>query len=1099
MLQASNMVQKLTVAWVVALFVARSAMASPKAELPEPATVGSFMNNSMKIDKRLTSPLGCDRLTIADGLPNSNVTAIAQDARGFLWFGTQDGLARYDGTRMTVYRPSDNDPQSVSSGYITSLALDSSGKLWIGTSEHGVNLYDPETDRFERIGSGKGGLTSEGVTAIVRDAKNRIWFAMGEGGLNRYDMATKTIIAYVAKPLDLPITAINADREGNLWLGTASGTVLRWNPDNDRATASFLPDVDSARATSITAILARSNGQVWIGTDNEGLYRLDPTTKQVARYRSDPNDWSTISEDHIGVMVEDLHHTLWIGTGNGLDQMADSGRVIRYQHDPNDPDNPTNLAFPQVESLFQDAGGVMWVGGFTVGVCKFDEFRMKFGHHRINSYAKSFFQDPDGSLWVGTLNGLYRYDWSAGRATIYHSLGRPVGAVTEPISLESVWLIALHKDRRGMLWIAFGRRGLVGFDPATDTYRQYLSNAEDPNSLPVDTIWNIAEDDRGSLWLATWGGGLVQFDPRSETFTSFTTNDSSGISSNHLYALYPDPKEKDILWVGTAKGGLDRFDLVKHTAKAYRHDDKVPSSLSGDDIVSVYREPSGILWVGTYSSGFDRLDPQTGKAERFTTSNSRLTNDTVYGLLPDDTGKLWLSTNGGGLLQFDPQTKQIIAYDSSQGVQDNEFSQGAFLRSKSGELFFGGPRGFNAFFPRDIKRDSYVPPVVVTGFKRFNQDLALGRPVWTLPSITLSYSDSFEVQFAALAFAAPKRNRYAYQLEGFDGKFIETDRPYATYTKLAGGHYTLRIRAANQDGVWNEQGIALKLTVTPPWWRSWTAYIAYVLLLVAAAATVLRVQKARVMQAKREGRLAVVERDLALTGAVQTGFLPEQNEISTPQFQLVGVYRPADACGGDWWWHEPLPNGRHLVMVGDVTGHGPGPAMVTAAVATALRVLVGNGANDVEQTLALLNREVLRVAKGKYHMTMAAIEIDETSGYWRLLSAGAPPLLTLGERGEPRVHFCPGAPLGTETGFELGVVEGRLQRGDRVMAYTDGIPEIPLPNGQMLGMRKLAQTFERTSSQSLRDAAATILGYADQVRGNQPQDDDWTFTLIQWG
>jgi ligand-binding sensor domain-containing protein len=1094
------MVQKLAIAWLVALLAARSAMAAgpPKGELLEPAAVDAFMKPFKKIDKRLTPPLGCNRLTIADGLPNSNVTAIAQDARGFLWFGTQDGLARYDGTRMTVYRPK-QDPHSVSSGYITSLALDSSGKLWVGTSEHGVNLYDPETDRFERIGTGERGLTSEGVTAIVRDAKNRIWFAMGDGGLNRYDTATRTITAYLAKPLDVPITAIHTDREGNLWLGTASGTVLRWNPDDEKATVSFRPNSDSARTSQITAILAGSNGQVWIGTDSDGLYRLDPTTKQVAWYRSDPNDWGTISDDHIAALREDRHHTLWIGTGNGLDQMADSGRVVRYHHDPNDPDNPMNLAFVQVESLFQDAGGVMWAGGFTVGVCRFDEFRMKFGHYRINSYAKSFFQDPDGSLWVGTLNGLYRYDWSAGWVTIYHSLGRPVGAVKEPLSLESVWIAAMHRDHRGTLWIALARKGLVGFDPTTETYRQYLSNAEDPNSLPAEMVQDIVEDERGALWLASWGGGLVRFDPRSETFTSFTTNDSVGISSNHLYALYPDPKEKDILWVGTAKGGLDRFDLVKHTARAYRHDDNDPSSLSGDDIISVYRDPSGMLWVGTYSSGFDRLDPQTGKAERFTTSNSRLTNDTVYGILPDDTGKLWLSTNGGGLLQFDPQTKQFIAYDSSQGVQDNEFSQGAFLRGKSGELFFGGARGFNAFFPRDIKRDPYMPPVVVTGFKRFDQDLALDRPVWTLPSITLSYSDSFEVQFAALAFAAPKRNRYAYKLEGFDSKFIETDRPYATYTKLAGGNYTLRIRAGNANGDWNEQGIALKLTVTPPWWRSWPAYIAYVLLLIGAGVTLIEVQKARVMRAEREGRLAVVERDLALTGAVQTGFLPEQNEISTPRFQLVGVYRPADSCGGDWWWHEPLPGGRHLVMVGDVTGHGPGPAMVTAAVATALRVLVGSGVHDVEHTLLLLNREVLRVAKGKYHMTMAAMELDEATGHWRLLSAGAPPLMTLGERGEHSVHFCTGAPLGTEIGFELGVVEGTLQRGDRLMAYTDGIPEIPLPNGQLLGMRKFAQQFEWTRRQSLRDAAATILGQADQARGNQPQNDDWTFTLIEWG
>lgn len=1083
--------QKFAIAWVVALLATGSAVSEPaKGAAPDPITT---VDTRPKVVERLTSPLGCTRLTIDDGLPNTNPTAIAQDRRGFMWFGTQTGLARYDGTRMTVYRPKSEDTSSISSGYITSLALDGSGKLWVGTPNNGVNLYDPETDRFERIT----GLSSEGVTAIVRDAKDRIWFAMSGGGLNRYDAATKTITAHLAKPLDVAIKAIDADRDGNLWLGTATGTVLRWNPDDGKAAASYQPSAE--RATEIMSIRVMSTGHVWIGTNGAGLFRLDPKTKQITRYRSEPNDWNTISNDRIAVLLEDRNHTLWIGSSNGLDQMTAAGRVVRHQHDPNDSDNPTNLPFPSVESLFQDAGGVMWAGGFTGGLCKFDEIRMGFGHYRTRSYAKSFFQDPDGSMWVGTQNGLYRYDWTLGRVTHYRNLGRPVGDVLEPISLENMWLLALYKDRRGTLWISVGGKGLVGFDPATDTYRQFLPIEDDPETQPSSVILDITEDERGFLWLATWGEGLIRFDPRAETFTAFTPDEPSGITSNHLYELYLDPKEKNVLWVGTAKGGLNRFDLTNHGVRAYRHDEKDASSIGSDDIVSMYREPSGKLWLGTYGSGFGSLDPQTGKAERFTANRAAPTEDIVFGILPDDAGKLWLSTNGGGLLQFDPQTKQILAYDSSQGVQFNEFSQGSFLRSKSGQLFFGGARGFNAFFPRDIKRNSNVPPVAVTGFKLFNQDLALDAPIWTLPTIPLSYADSFEVQFAALAFAAPKRNRYAYKLDGFDSDFIETDRPFATYTKIAPGDYTLRIRAANENGVWNEEGVALKLTVTPPWWRTWIAYGVYLLLLIGAGVVLIRFQRARVMRAEREGRLAVVERDLALTGAVQTGFLPEQNEISTMRFRLVGVYRPADSCGGDWWWYELLPGGRHLVMVGDVTGHGPGPAMVTAAVATAFRVLIGSGVNDVGHTLALLNQEVLRVAKGKYQMTMAAMEIDETSGWWRLLSAGAPPLLTLGEQGEHRVHFCPGAPLGTETGFEIGVTEGQLQRGDRLIVYTDGIPEIPLPNGKFLGMRKFGQHFERTRTQSLRDAAAGMLGHADQIRGNTPQNDDWTFTLIEWG
>jgi serine phosphatase RsbU (regulator of sigma subunit) len=354
------------------------------------------------------------------------------------------------------------------------------------------------------------------------------------------------------------------------------------------------------------------------------------------------------------------------------------------------------------------------------------------------------------------------------------------------------------------------------------------------------------------------------------------------------------------------------------------------------------------------------------------------------------------------------------------------------------------------------------------------------------------------MQFAALAFAAPNKNRYAYKLEGFDDDFIETDRPYATYTKLGGGNYTLRIRASNRHGIWTEKGIALELAVAPPLWRTWRAYGVYLLVLAGAAFLFFRYQRQRVQRAEREGRLAVVERDLELTGAVQTGFLPDHNEINTERIQLFGLYRPADACGGDWWWHEPLSGGRHVIMVGDVTGHGPGPAMVTAAVATAFRVLIESGLDDVRQGLEMLNREVLRVAKGKYHMTMAAFEIDEATGRWILYSAGAPPILTVGQTGKHRVHFCAGAPLGTESGFETGLVEGQLEPSDRILIYTDGIPEIALPNGNAFGMRGFAQLFERTRGQDLRDAAAAIVQHADQTMAGQPQADDWTFTMIEW-
>lgn len=1069
--------------------------AVPAPAPPPPPVVAN------KTVQRLAPSLSCDRVTVTEGLPNPDVRAMVQDGRGFMWLGTADGLARYDGISMRVYRPVEKDPSSISAVYTTALALDPSGKLWVGTSETGVNLYDPDTDQFRRF-SRKDGLSSEGVTAIARDPKDRIWLAMSGGGLNRFDPATGRFTEFLTKPLDVPITALHADKSGTLWLGTASEGVIRWNPDGGTpASYRSAPGDDVGLGSApVTAILAASSGKVWIGTDGEGLYVLDPGSGEITRKRHSEADPNTITDDHISVLFEDRSKVLWIGTADGLNRMDASGRLVRYQHDLNDPKDPTRLAFPSVVSMYQDGGGVLWVGGFTVGVCKIDEFRQKFGHYRTRTHSMGFFEDDDGTVWTGTYNGLYKFEWGAQRVTIYNSLGRNLGQGA-PVPLQSVWINAVHRDRRGILWMALLRHGLVAFDPKTETYRQYVPDPEKPTGIPVDTVFDIWEDERGMLWLASWGGGLVRLDPQLETFTAYTTDgadDASGLSSNHIYHLYPDPADKKLLWLATGKGGLVRFNMVAGTATSFRFKADDPASLSSDDVLSMYRDASGTMWVGTFGGGLNRLDVATGKAERFTTGNSGLSNNTIYGILPDADGKLWMSTNGGGLVQYDPKANKFLTYDPSDGIQDTEFSQGSFMPSKSGKLFFGGAGGFNAFDPKEIARDTYAPPVVLTAFKIFNQEVKLDRPIWTLPSLEVSYTDSFELQFAALAFAAPKRNRYAYKLEGFDDDFIETDRPFATYTKLAGGDYTLRVRASNRHGVWNETGIALRFRVTPPWWRTWPAYVAYLVILATAAFLLIRLQRQRVLRAEREGRLAVVERDLELTGAVQTGFLPEHNEITTQHLQLFGFYRPADACSGDWWWYEPLSGGRHLIMVGDVTGHGPGPAMVTAAVATAFRVIIEDGLDDIVVALERLNREVLRVAKGKYHMTMAVLELDEATGRWILHSAGAPPILSLNINGKHRVHFCPGSPLGTETGFQTGRAEGQLEPSERILIYTDGIPEITLPNGNVMGMRRFAQQYELTRGQRLRDAAASILMHADQTRGNQPQTDDWTFTMIEW-
>ncbi len=1057
----------------------------PVAEVPR-------AGGAKKFDERLEPSLNFDRISYEQGLQNSHVKSIVQDKLGFIWLGTADGLARYDGVRVVPYRHDEADPTSLSGAYVSALAVDKDGKLWAGTGDAGLNLYDPATDKFTRFPlAAKDGGTAVGVTAIVRDGKDRIWVSTSNGGLSRYDVATKGFVDYAQKPLDVIINAFDTDKKGNLWLGTANG-VIRWNPDDGSSEEFKAGETPGMPGAPITSVLATESGEILFGSDGEGVASFEPEGRKMSTYRHVVDDPTTLSDDHINVMFQDKNKGIWIGTNSGLNRMDEKGVIVQYHDDRLDP---LSLSFPEVDALYQDNAGVMWVGGFTVGACKFEESRARFGRRHTSHPANSFQEDADGTLWVGTFHGgLLRYDFAKQKVTHYEALG----SGEDSLDLLSTWITDLHRDKKGTLWMATQGLGLIAFDTKTESFEQYKPEAEDANSLPVDTVWSMNEDDAGMLWLATGGAGLVKLDPAKGELTDFTTQDKVGLTSDNILKLYRDPTAKAVLWLGTAGGGLVKFDTMSNTATAFRHKADDPTSISVDDVFSIYRDAAGALWIGTGGGGLNKVDAQTGKAVRFTTSNSKLTNDTVLGLLADEEGNLWLSTNGGGLVEFDPKNNKFVLYDVPDGVQGAEFAQGAYIKSASGKLYFGGADGFNAFNPKDIKRDAFVPPVAITGFQLFTGTAKLPKPIWQLNRIGVSYSDSFELQFAALSFAAPGQNRYQYKLDGYDSKWIETDRPFASYGKLDGGSYTFRVKAANRHGVWNETGVALKIAVKPPFWRTWPAYLVYMLLLVSAVFLVFYLQRQRVRRVIREGRLAVVERDLALTGAVQNGFLPEYNEIAGGFVQLFGFYRGADSCSGDYWWHEKIGS-RHIILVGDVTGHGPGPAMVTAAVASAFRLLVSEtGIGDLLDALLTLNRVVLQVAKGKYSMTMAAFELDEITGQWLLYNAGAPPMMTLNNKGKHRVHFAAGTPLGTETGFEAGRLEGRLQPGERVLIYTDGIPEIMLPSGQALGMRRLGQMYERTRQQQLRVAAAAIVQQADLTQSGKPQDDDWTFALIEF-
>lgn len=1070
---------------------------------PVPGLGGSSTSPLLqgKYTKPAPRPQLFERLT--KGLPDAILTDIVQDPRGFMWFATQGGVARYDGYAMRAFTSAADSPDSLNSSFATALELDAEGRIWIGTGNAGISIYDPETDSMthHREGPQTGALGADGITALLRDGEGTMWVGTSTGVLDRYDAATKSFTHYrVFEELDTGITTMAQASGRTLWIGTSDAGLFRFDVESGDVLSHYLASEtpEGLSNNEVRSIFLEPEGALWVGT-SDGLNRMDPEKGTFEKFRHDPNDPESLSHSAVSVVHVDARGTLWVGTDSGLNRRAPGQRAFeRFMRDPAAPlDTATYPA--HVTAVFESDGGLLWFGTPS-GVVKLDRLVANFkpyvnltGADELNAFVDG----GPGITWAGTYsNGLYRIDDRTGRVTVYTRLGSP----DSPDSVDlTQWISTLYRDKDGVLWIAGDSLGLIRFDPRTEEYKQYLSDPGNEEGPSSDSIYGIVEDRNGFLWLATWGGGLNRFDRRWETFVVFHhENTPDSLASNYLYTVRMDQKDPNVLWVGAAQGGLNRFDL--ETQRATRHSlrPKGSGNVGYDNVQTIHQDANGVLWVGTDGGGLVRFDPRTKDIEHLSKKDG-LAHDTIYGILGDDDGNLWISTSDG-LSVYNTLAKTFITYTTAHGLVSNAFMQNAYYRSASGEMFFGsgfgtaGTSGFNRFDPADITPVDHLPRVALSSFQLFGEEVDLERPIWTAPKVSLGYTDSvFSFEFVALSFASPDSIRYAYKMDGLHD-WIETSRRFVTYSNIGGGDYVFRVKASNRHGKWNEEETLIDIHVASPPWKTWWAYTLYALIILSLVLAYLRYQARKVTALRQAARLQAVERDLELTGAVQKGFLPRERDLEAADFGLYGFYRPADQAGGDWWWYEAAGS-KLTVLIGDVTGHGPGAAMVTAAVATAFRIQ--NPDTPLPDRLRLCHEEVLRVAGGAYNMTVSAIELDCRSGRFAFYSAGGLPIIRIRYDGRPRSLPCTGTPLGSDE-LSLGKVENRMAPGERLLLYTDGIPEMPLGGSRLLGMRRFSMICESTGGLDLANAAQKIVLVSDSIRQNTPQLDDWTFALVEW-
>ena len=826
-----------------------------------------------------------EHLKIEDGLAQGSANFLFQDEQGYMWISTQSGLHRYDGYEFKVYNSTAFDTTSLSDSWAWGIDEDSSGNIWVATERGGLNKMDRTTGTFEHFRHNPNDSTSISSNRVFQpfeDSKGNLWVSTQGNGLNRMMKGEEGKFKRYEHVHDDPNTIssrtmllIKEDQENNIWITSTNG-ITRINIDTDQITRFlFNPDAGGQYGAPQNVLdiyhAPDQPGIHWLATGN-GLVRLNSHTGEFERYLLEPDDNSDNTPNFLQAIVPDpnIPEVFWVsGPGTGLARFdVRTEKFTSYRHDPTDPNS---LAEDYVQSLFADESGTIWVGYTAEGLSAFNPGAVNFSHLRhVPQDASSLspgivwgmYEDETGSLWVGTdagpsINFLTQFSTQDGKTT-WHQFDPDDENTILPGNIR-----VFAEDKSGRFWVG-GSVGLNLLDPATGDVKRFRQN----NNNQRNSIFylNPSKSDSNKLWVGSFGG-LDLFDTEKQQFTPHLLNDDSTGNEPIVLTVFEDP-ESEILWIGTASG-LIRYDLREHSSQLYTYDPKDTTSVSDDVVFSITqreREPD-ILWLGTQSSGINRFDTKTGLSTHLTKSEG-LPDNHVYGILKDERETLWMSTNNG-ISNYDPDNNTFRNYGLDDGLIALEYNQNAYFKGQDGVLYFGSGEGVTAFVPEQLQINEVPPKVVLSGLKLFNKPVPVGpdsplqKSLNETEQITLNYNQNeVSFEFVGLHFANSAKNRYAYQLEGFDKEWVDagTQRS-ATYTNLPPQDYTFKVRASNADGVWNNQGASVRMTILPPWYQTWWAYGLFTGLFGFLVFGVDRVQRFRLSK-KEEERQALREAEL---------------------------------------------------------------------------------------------------------------------------------------------------------------------------------------------------------------------------------------------
>jgi signal transduction histidine kinase/CheY-like chemotaxis protein/ligand-binding sensor domain-containing protein len=809
------------------------------------------------------------RLGVEAGLSQSNVTAIMQDKKGFMWFGTQEGLNKYDGYQFKVYKSNPADVHSLGGNYIKGIAEDKEGNIWVATWGGGLSKFNTASQVFTRYTHKKDNpntLPDDFVSCVFIDSKGNIWAGTQTAGLSRYNSKTNTFNTFAYNPENTTSLSDNfavnvfEDASHRIWVATFAGGLNLFNP----ATATFKrfthndKDKASLADNSVNCMANAPGGRLWVGTRDGGLNLLDPSSGKCVHYLHSANANSLALNAILSIAV-DGNGQLWIGTENGGLSIFNYANNSFYNYQQDDIDL-NSLSNNSIYSLYRDGYNNMWVGTYSGGINLYSIDANQFLHFRHNSSANSLSnnsvlgmkQISNGTIGMVTDGGgLNIYDPQKNQFTIYkHTNGQ---------SISSNYLLSIEEDADQNLWMGTIDSGISILNLKNNTFRQLKHDSKNDGSLGNDNVCALKMDNNNNFWVGTYGYGLDFYDHNTKKFTHYRYNpkDTNSISSDRIWGIFDDITD-DVMWVGTFESGVNLVNKRTHKITRLRHDAADAQSLSDDRINAIFQDHKGNIWVCT-SSGLNCWNRGTRTFKSYFIKDG-LPNNIIFSIQEDDKYNLWISTNKG-LSEFNPATKKFTNFTVAEGVQSNEFNSDCAIKTPAGNLYFGGINGFNAFNPANIKKSDYDPPLLITGFEIYNEEVEiekdashsspLKKSISETDTITLPYNHyvlSFE--FASLNYSAQQKKQYSYMLDNFDKDWSAfNNRRLATYTNLDPGTYTLKVRGLKNDGTPSLKVTQLVIIIVPPYWMTvWFKALA----LLALLATVLLLVRMRLSRVKKQ-------------------------------------------------------------------------------------------------------------------------------------------------------------------------------------------------------------------------------------------------------